>query len=119
MFYKYNLLHWFYVSMYIGSHHKLKDTFIVFKEIVHRFAAQQPQVTSIHNLLVGSAEELRTVLENTVSAVKTPVFIVYVTASTPDPYALGVFPFSCYDAKARLHLKDALTKNHPNRRCRP
>lgn len=48
MFYKYNLLHWFYVSMYIGSHHKLagenstteppmrhhklKDTFIVFKE---------------------------------------------------------------------------------------
>lgn len=49
--------------MYIGSHHKLKDTFIVFKENIHRFAAQQPpQVTFIHNLLVGSTEQLRTVL---------------------------------------------------------
>lgn len=62
MFYKYNLLHWFYVSMYIGSHHKLKDTFIVFKEEERKL----PQVccsaairNDIHTyLLVGNTEQL-------------------------------------------------------------
>lgn len=82
--------------MYIGSHHKLKDTFIVFKEKkTSTGLLLSSHVTSIHNLLVGSAEELRTVLEDAVSAVKTPVFIVYVTASTQ---TLMLWGFSLFHA---------------------
>lgn len=58
--------------MYIGSHHKLKDTFIVFKEKkkqnLQKFAAQQPLLmTCIYNLLVENVKQLRPVLYDTVS----------------------------------------------------